>query len=146
MKKLWIILLSMPAMGMFPDEVDVELGDHHDQEYFCRLAIESYNKRTGGTCSPNINPYLVRLIDFSCHNGDSAKFDQMKKEIKEEDELYLSGLVDKAVNTALKDKEQQITERITRRDAAFYIAAAGLGCSIASTGITLAATLNHCTK
>lgn len=143
-KALLFICFSVNAMEL-PESTIIQLNllsDTQEEEHYCDLAMQSYNRVTSGNCSPSIRPYLLRIVSHSRHNGDSERFSQMKQEIKSEDEAFLVKLVDSAMNIALKDKEAEIEKRILKRDAAMYVGLGSLACSIITTGITLAATLS----
>ena len=147
MKRLAFLLMSTSCFGMNripePEYVTIHLGNSiaMDDEYYCQMAMRIYHKKTSLECSPEIKPYLLRALDYSRHNGESEKFVTMTKELTKEDEDFLMSQVNKAVAIALKDQKQQIESRIPKKDAAFYVGAVGLGCTIITTAVTLAATL-----
>lgn len=145
--KKWILLLwvvNATAMLPEPEYVDIDLEKGTEEEFFCQIALQTYYKRTNSHPSPEIKPYLIRLIDHSRHNGDAESFRRMRKEVNHQDELFLTGMVNNAMNLALKDTKKQVEDRIPKRDAMFYMGAVGLACTIISTGATLAATLTNC--
>jgi hypothetical protein len=129
-----------------PEFVDIDLEKGTEEEFFCRIALQTYHKRTNANPSPDVKPYLIRLIDHSRHNGDSESMRRMKREITDEDELFLTNMVNNAMTLALKDSKEQINNRIPKRDAMFYVGIASFACTIISTGATLAATLDSCNK
>lgn len=139
MKKLAFILASASSLAMV--DPDIEKDGVSQDEYFCNIAMQIYHKKTSLPCSPDLKPYILRTLDYSRHNGDSEKFLSMVKEINEEDEDFMMQQINKAVAAALKDQKQQIEERIPKKDAAFYVGAAGLACTIITTAVTLSATL-----
>lgn len=145
--KQWILVfwfINAGAMLPEPEFVDVDMEKGTEEEFYCNIALRTYYKRTNAHPSPEVKPYLIRLIDHSRHNGDAESMRRMKTEITHEDELFLTGMVNNAMSLALKDSRQQINDRIPKRDAMFYMGAVGLACTIISTGATLAATLTNC--
>ena len=136
----------MSCFGMLPPEEDIEAQSITEEEYFCHVAMDIYHKKTSIRCSPELKPYLLRVLDYSRHNGEAPIFDRMRRQITPADEKFLMGQVNKAVASALKDQKKQIEERYTKKNTAMYIGIAGLACTIVSTGITLAATLSDCKK
>jgi len=89
-----------------------------------------------------LKPYILRTLNYSRHNGDSVKFDQIDKDLTREDEKFLMSQVNKAVASALKDQNNQIESRISKKNAALYIAVCGLCCTVITTAITLGSTLS----
>jgi hypothetical protein len=143
MKRLALMLISTSCFAMLRDaEIGIVDNEQTADEYFCHLAMIVYRKKTSIECSPELKPYILRTLNYSRHNGDSVKFDQIDKDLTREDEKFLMSQVNKAVASALKDQKNQIESRISKKNAALYIAVCGLCCTVITTAITLGSTLS----
>jgi hypothetical protein len=144
MKRLVLLLISSSCLGM--NQLRIEDGVSQE-EYFCEIAMQVYHKKTSFECSPELKPYILRTLDYSRHNGESHKFASMVKELTKEDEDFLMSQVNKSVAAALRDQKQQIDSRITRKNAAQWVAIGGFLCTAITTAITLGTTLSgNCPK
>lgn len=146
MKRFAVLLVTTSCFGMLPDPdyvtININNNNVSQDEYFCNVAMQVYHKKTSLRCSPELKPYLLRTLDYSRHNGDSERFASMPKDLSKEDEDFFMKQVNQAVSSALKDQRKQIDERIPKRDAALWVAGAGLACTILTTAITLGTTLS----
>ena len=141
------MLLTSCCFGMNlpePEYVTINIGNNAviSDEYFCEIAMKIYHKKTSFECSPELKPYILRTLDHSIHNGDSQKFASMVRELNKEDEDFLMMQVNKAVALALKDQKHQINERITKKNAALWVAVGGFICTAITTAATLGSTLS----
>lgn len=148
MKRLALLLVSMNCFGMqrlpAPEFVTINIGNKTitEDEYFCQIAMQVYHKKTSIECSPELKPYILRILDYSRHNGSSEKFMSMKNQITKEDEDFMMSQVNTAVSAALKDQRSQIDARVPKKDAALWVGIGGFICTAITTAITLGATLS----